>query len=49
MNLLMQIQRVHESHSEEVEAITIDYHKYLNELELKEDSNKELVNCLQTL
>jgi hypothetical protein len=27
----------------------IDYHRYLNELELREEANKELINCLQTL
>jgi hypothetical protein len=49
MNLLNQIQKIHEDYNEEVETIMIDYHKYLNDLEGKAESNKELVNCLQTL
>lgn len=48
MNLLSQIQKIHEDYFEEVETIQLDYHKYLNDLEAKEESNKELVNCLQT-
>lgn len=27
----------------------MDYHRYLNDLEARDDANKELVNCLQTL
>lgn len=32
MNLLSQIQKIHEDYFDEVETIQLDYHKYLNDL-----------------
>lgn len=49
MHLLQEIPRIHENFLEEVDLIILDYHRYLNNLESKDDSNKELINCLQTL
>ena len=49
MNLLNQISKIHDNFSEDIQIITVDYHKYLNELEERQDSNKQLINCLQTL
>lgn len=49
MRLLTHIQKVHDSYAEDIETLVLDYHRYLNDLEARDDANKELVNCLQTL
>jgi hypothetical protein len=49
MRLLTHIQKVHDAYAEDIEALVLDYHRYLADLENRDDSNKELVNCLQTL
>jgi hypothetical protein len=49
MSLLQQIPKVHDNFTEIIDGIYVDYHQYLNDLEQRNDSNKELINCLQTL
>lgn len=49
MQLLTSIPKIHEAYSSQIDAIIVDYHRYLSDLEAREDANKELINCLQTL
>ncbi len=49
MHLLTQIPKIHEVYNEEIQNIMVDYHRYLNDLQFREDANKELINCLQRL
>ena len=49
MDLLTKIPKIHEGYKQIIEDIVVEYHQYLNNLEQKEDANKELINCLQTL
>lgn len=49
MQLLTSIPKIHEAYSPQIETIIAEYHRYLSDLEVREDANKELINCLQTL
>ena len=40
MDLLNKIPLVHEEYNEDIQQIILDYHKYLNEQEMKEEANK---------
>ena len=47
--MLNEIAKAHEEKQPEIDKITIDYHQYLGQLEGRDDANKELINCLQTV
>ena len=49
MRLLGEIAKAHEERQPEIDGIVAEYHRYLSELEARDDANKELINCLQTL
>ena len=44
----MNLQKAHEELNPVLECIQIDYHGFLNELEMAKTSNKDLIYCLQT-
>ena len=49
MRLLDKVAKAHQDYAEEIDRIVVEYHRYLGDLETRNDSNKELINCLQTL
>jgi|JI6StandDraft_1071083.scaffolds.fasta_scaffold496911_2 hypothetical protein len=49
MELLTAVPKVHDHFAPQFENTVISYHAYLGDLEVKEDANRELINCLQTL
>lgn len=49
VELLTTVPKVHEQLAPQFENTILQYHAYLADLEAKEDANRELINCLQTL
>ena len=40
MELLTNIPKIHEAYAPQIDQIIVEYHRYLAELELREDANK---------